>query len=227
MADEKTVAIIVPFLNEKKALPLLLAALLRLQPQELIFVDGGSNDGSDEWLRGCSKGQFSVLSSAPGRAQQMNRGASVANAEILLFLHADTHLPDTAMIEVQKGSWGRFDVRFSDNRHPNSLTLSLVEAMINLRSRLSGVATGDQAMFVRRDLFNRVGGFSDIPLMEDVALSKSLKRIHKPYCSRAKVDTSARRWKKNGIWKTVLLMWALRCAYFFGIPADYLKRFYH
>lgn len=227
MADEKTVAIIVPFLNEKKALPLLLAALLRLQPQELIFVDGGSNDGSDEWLRGCSKGQFSVLSSTPGRAQQMNRGASVANSEILLFLHADTLLPDTAMIEVQQGSWGRFDVRFSDNRHPNSLALSLVEAMINLRSRLSGVATGDQAMFVRRDLFNRVGGFSDIPLMEDVALSKSLKRIHKPYCSRAKVGTSARRWKENGIWKTVLLMWALRCAYFFGIPAGYLKRFYH
>lgn len=226
MADEKSVAVIVPFLNEMQALPSLVEALLRLGPQQIIFVDGGSNDGGMEWLSAQSSARVKVVSCAAGRAQQMNYGAGLATAEILVFLHADTRLPEQAMTEVQKGVWGRFDIRFSDNHSPKRLSLAVVQRMINLRSRLSNVATGDQAMFVRRCLFEKVNGFDNIPLMEDVQLSKTLKQLHAPYCSSFKVLTSARRWKTGGVWRTIVLMWFLRFAYLIGVSPERLSRLY-
>jgi rSAM/selenodomain-associated transferase 2 len=147
----------------------------------------------------------------------MNAGAAACPAEVLLFLHADTALPEQADALVRRATrdasaWGRFDVRIDSP----SRALRLVEHMMNLRSRWTGIATGDQAMFVRRDLFDQVGGFPDLPLMEDIALSRLLKRHGRPACLRERVITSARRWERHGVWRTVLLMWRLRAAYFLG-----------
>jgi len=221
-----SIAVIVPILNERKALPKLLAALLRTGADEVILVDGGSTDGSVEWLTQELNEDIKLLSASPGRAQQMNKGAQVAKSDILLFLHADTSLPSGALDEVVKASWGRFDLEFFDNQSPKSKTLDLVAWMINLRSRFTGVATGDQAIFIRRDLFEQIGGFDAFPLMEDVAISKKLRIIAAPYCSKLKVRTSARRWKKNGIWKTIVLMWGMRLAFFMGVDPDRLNQFY-
>jgi rSAM/selenodomain-associated transferase 2 len=156
----------------------------------------------------------------------MNAGAACASGDVLLFLHADTRLPHEAdqMIcgELQHSgrTWGRFDVQFSGGALP------LIAAAMNLRSRLTGIATGDQAMFVTRTVFEKVGGFREIPLMEDIALSKKLKRLSRPLCLRAKVTTSARRWQTRGIVRTVMLMWRLRLAYYFGATPDRLARLY-
>ena len=215
-----------PLLNEMQALPTLVAALLRINASELIIVDGGSEDGSRQWLEQNQRAGFLFVNSAPGRALQMNAGAARASSSTLLFLHADTVLPNGALNELHKKSWGRFDIEFTDNHSPRFRLLDIVARMINLRSRLSGVATGDQALFVNRSLFEQVGGFPNIPIMEDIALSKLLKQRAKPHCSRLKVRTSARRWRQNGLYKTILLMWALRLAYFFGVPAEILKKFY-
>jgi len=209
-----------------QALPNLLAALLRINASELIIVDGGSEDGSSQWLENNQQKEFILVKSAPGRALQMNAGAAHASSDILLFLHADTTLPIGALDEVHDKSWGRFDIEFADNQSPRSLLLDIVAKMVNWRSRLSGVATGDQALFVNKSLFNKVGGFPNIPLMEDVALSKLLKQQAKPHCLRLKVQTSARRWQKNGVCKTIFLMWALRFAYYVGVPPKSLKKFY-
>lgn len=219
-------AVIVPLLNEIKALPILLAALCRLEANELLLVDGGSCDGSVEWLADQQRGQFKLLNSKGGRAAQMNKGASVASSDVLLFLHADTTLPEQALSEIGHGRWGRFDIDFHDKHRANSLTLSLVEFMINARSRLSGIATGDQAIFVERTLFEQIGGFEPIAIMEDVALCKRLKTIERPFCSKLKVRTSARRWQRKGVWKTIFLMWALRFAYFVGVSPQRLSLFY-
>ncbi len=224
-----TVAVIVPLLNEREALPEIVPALLGSKADELILVDGGSVDGSWEWLQGYAKqnvGPVTLLQTQAGRARQMNAGAQQASAEVLLFLHADTHLPENFLEEVKKEQWGRFDVCFSDNDQPKSLSLSLVQRMMNLRSRISGIATGDQAIFVRRHLFKKVGGYDDIPIMEDVSLSKKLRRVSKPYCSTSLVATSARRWKKYGVWKTIGLMWRLRWSYFFGANPHELAQKY-
>jgi len=147
----------------------------------------------------------------------MNAGAAACPADVLLFLHADTVLPDDADVLVARAlagrrAWGRFDVRIDSPRR----LLRVVAAMMNLRSRWSGIATGDQALFVRHELFERVGGFPELPLMEDVAISRRLKRHGRPACLRARVTTSARRWERHGVWRTILLMWRLRAAYFFG-----------
>lgn len=226
-------AIIVPLLNELAALPGVLKGLNRLGAEQLIFVDGGSKDGSYEWLQkhvttqnGGNAERIVLRVKDAGRARQMNAGAARATADILLFLHADTQMPDNALEDIRQARWGRFDVAFSDNRSPYSRTLAVVEYMINLRSRLSGVATGDQAIFVQRALFEQVGGFAAIPIMEDVALSKKLKRVVPPYCAKLRVQTSARRWKQHGIWRTILLMWALRLAYALGVSPKRLQRFY-
>ncbi|WP_107851754.1 TIGR04283 family arsenosugar biosynthesis glycosyltransferase [Oceanimonas marisflavi] len=206
-----TLSIIIPALNEASALPATLAAL----PDhcEVILVDGGSTDGTGqlaERLGAC------VITSPPGRARQMNAGAAIAQGEHLLFLHADTLLPDQAPLLIanalQHRCWGRFDVRLI-GQHP---MLAVIARLMNLRSRLSGIATGDQAMFMRKNTFMAVGGFPEQPLMEDIALSKRLGQLGPPACLRQRVCTSGRRWEQHGVWRTIWLMWRLRFAYWRG-----------
>ena len=210
-------AIVIPVLNEGERLR---AALLDLQPYrqrgaQIVVVDGGSHDNT---LQIAQAHADLALQAPRGRAAQMNAGAAACDAQLLLFLHADSHLPLKADALVQQACgnshrWGRFDVRIDSP----ALMLRIVGGAMNLRSRWTGIATGDQAMFVCRDLFNVVGGFADIPLMEDIALSKVLKQQGgPPACLRLRVNTSARRWEQHGVWRTIWLMWRLRAAYFFG-----------
>ena len=219
-------AIVAPVLDEAATLAPWLDALqpLRRRGAALVVVDGGSRDATMDIARA----RADVVLEAPrGRAAQMNAGAAAARADVLLFLHADTRLPEGADALVLEAlargrGWGRFDVRI-DTRRP---LLRVVARAMNARSRLTGIATGDQALFVRRDLFDAVGGFPEIPLMEDIALSRVLKRHGRPACLRAQVLTSARRWERHGAWKTILLMWRLRAAYFFGAdPARLALRY--
>jgi rSAM/selenodomain-associated transferase 2 len=169
-----------------------------------------------------------VVAAPRGRARQQNAGAAAATGDVLLFLHADTRLPPdadariAAALAAPGACWGRFDVRLT-GRAP---LLRLVERLISLRSRLTGIATGDQAIFVRRDTFQAIGGFPDQPLMEDVALSRALRRIARPACLREAVLTSSRRWETRGIWRTIVLMWRLRLAYALGAdPAELARRY--
>jgi rSAM/selenodomain-associated transferase 2 len=219
-------SIVVPVLNEADGIEAALLALapLRDRGAEVIVVDGGSADGT---LARATPLATRVLAAPRGRASQMNAGAAAARGEALVFLHADTRLPPNADAMVTEAltcsgrAWGRFDVQFNGGRLP------LIARMMNLRSRLSGIATGDQAMFVRRDAFERAGGFPPIALMEDIALSTRLKRLSPPLCLPARVTTSPRRWLENGVTRTVLLMWRLRLAYVLGIHPDTLARAYH
>jgi rSAM/selenodomain-associated transferase 2 len=203
---------VVPVLNEAAGIRAALEALapLRGQGHEVIVVDGGSDDGTADLARPlCDR----VIVAPRGRALQMNAGAREAGGEVLVFLHADTALPpDAAEVVAQSMKhhvWGRFDVEI-EGRHP---MLKVVAWSMNLRSRLTGIATGDQAIFVRRDAF---AGFPGIPLMEDVAFSKAMKRRGSPACLRSRVRTSGRRWETRGVLRTVALMWRLRLAYALG-----------
>lgn len=219
-------SIIVPALNEAGGIGACLAALqaLRHRGAEIILVDGGSTDDT------CARVRAQVdqlLHSASGRAMQMNTGAAAATGEVLVFLHADTFLPAHAD-HILAGcasalTWGRFDVRLDDH-HP---AFRLIETLMNLRSRLTGIATGDQAMFVGRRLFALAGGFPVIPLMEDVRLSKTLRRYRRPLCLRPPVVSSSRRWRQHGIAATVVRMWCLRLAHTLGVPPEQLARHYH
>ncbi|HEY3326400.1 MAG TPA: TIGR04283 family arsenosugar biosynthesis glycosyltransferase [Novimethylophilus sp.] len=222
------VSVIMPALNEAEAIVNTLAALqpLRATGHAVIVVDGGSTD--DTILRARPLAD-TIIASPRGRSRQMNAGAACATGDILLFLHADTCLPDDAVHAVLDGlassgkAWGRFDVRLS-GRHP---LLRVVERMMNRRSRLTGIATGDQAIFVHREAFRAVGGFPEIPLMEDIALSRTLKkRFGTPLCLSTPVATSSRRWEEHGILRTILLMWKLRLAYFMGASPERLARQY-
>jgi len=210
-------SIIVPCLNEAEGICDMLAALapLRARGAEVIVVDGGSTDGTAE----CAAPHADCVIGAPrGRAAQMNAGAARARNEILLFLHADTLLPESADALIVEGlkrsrrGWGRFDVAISGS-HP---LLRVVAWLMNVRSRLTGIATGDQAIFTTRSLFTAAGGYPSIALMEDIALCKQLKRFGPPLCLRHRLTASGRRWEKHGVVRTILLMWRLRLAYWLG-----------
>ena len=228
-ASSPQLSIIVPTLNEASTILVQANALYQFVKRgcEIILVDGGSIDGTVEIARSVLA---NVVLAPRGRASQMNAGARIAKGDTLLFLHADTSLPPSADFLVAKALarserlWGRFDVRIS----PATPLLNIVACAMNLRSRLSGIATGDQAIFVRRSTFAAVGGFPDIPLMEDIAFSKIMKSFSRPICLGNPVITSARRWSKHGVVRTILLMWRLRLAYFFGSdPHDLVKRYHY
>lgn len=222
-------SIIIPVLNEAEGLPSLFGHLASLRDSEVIVVDGGSKDDSRQAaLRAGAR----VSCSERGRARQMNAGAAIAQGDILLFLHADTALPLSAeqAIEtaIRRGgraneyAWGRFDVCIAG--HP--FMLRVIAYLMNWRSRLTGIATGDQAMFMTRRAFESVGGFPDQPLMEDVEMSKRLLALSKPICLADRVVTSGRRWEAHGVWRTIWLMWRLRWAYWRGADAAELARWY-
>lgn len=222
----KPVSIIVPVLNESALLPDLLAHLVDFSQRcEIVIVDGGS---TDDTVPQCARAGFNVIRSERGRARQMNVGARATHGEILLFLHADTRLPERAdqliiqTFERTRHQWGHFDVDITGT----AALLPVIAFMMNMRSRLTGIATGDQAVFVRRSTFEAAGGFPDQPLMEDIELSRRLKRLSAPICLTDKVVTSGRRWETRGVWRTILLMWRLRLAYALGVSAEELAKQY-
>jgi rSAM/selenodomain-associated transferase 2 len=222
-----SLSIIIPVLNEAANIVCALEALasLRARGAEIIVVDGGS---ADETAALAAPIADRVLASARGRAMQMNAGAAAARGDVLLFLHADTRLPPDADKLVLDGLaqtkcvWGRFDVAI-DGAHP---LLPVVAAFMNARSRLTGIATGDQAVFVTRMAFDAIGGFPDIALMEDIEFARRLKRVSRPLRLHARVTTSGRRWESRGVLRTIFLMWRLRLAYFFGAAPEALERRY-
>jgi len=221
------ISIIVPTLNEAEGVAATLAALapLRARGHEVIVVDGGSSDRTLALSRG---GADRVVSAPRGRASQMNAGAALSRGEVLVFLHADTRLPENADARILQRlatsgrKWGRFDVLIKGE----SRLLPVVAFFMNLRSRATGIATGDQAIFARRDAFERAGRFPPLELMEDIALSRALKRISRPLCLADKAVTSGRRWERRGVLRTVFLMWWLRLRFFLGAAPASLARFY-
>ncbi|HEX8274129.1 MAG TPA: TIGR04283 family arsenosugar biosynthesis glycosyltransferase [Longimicrobiaceae bacterium] len=225
----RRISLVVPALDEAAGIAATLAPLqaLRARGHEVLVVDGGSTDGTPELATPLAD-RVVRSERGRGRARQQNAGAREARGDVLLFLHADTRLPPDADRLVLDGlarsgrGWGRFDVRLT-GRAP---MLRVVERMISLRSRVGGIATGDQAIFVRREWFRDAGGFPEIPLMEDVALSRALLRRGRPLCLREPVLTSSRRWETRGIWRTILLMWRLRLEYWLGADPERLAARY-
>lgn len=222
------ISVIIPVLNEAILIGKTLSALqlLRQAGHEVIVVDGGSDDATLSLSKPYAD---RLIQGSRGRSRQMNEGAKSANHEVLLFLHADTLLPERADrlilegMEKRKSSWGRFDAKLS-GKGP---LFRVIEFLMNWRSRLSHIATGDQAIFVKKDLFRSVEGFPEIDLMEDIALSKMLKNHSRPLCLRQTVLTSSRRWEENGFLRTILLMWLLRLAYFFRTDPSRLAKLYY
>ena len=219
-------SIVMPALNEAAGIEATLQALqeLRVRGVELVLADGGSSDATQTLAR---LWVDAVVDAPRGRASQMNAGAARARADALLFLHADTRLPplgDVLVLQALAGAacWGRFDVRIEGR----PWMLRVVAALMNLRSRASGIATGDQAIFVTREAFERVGGFPVQPLMEDIEISRRLKRLGRPACLGARVCTSGRRWEQRGVWRTIVLMWRLRWRYWRGESAAQLAQAY-
>ncbi len=221
------ISVVIPVLNEADRIAATLAALapLRDRGHEVIVVDGGSSDGTATLAR---RAADRVASAPRGRSSQMNAGAALAQGEVLVFVHADTRLPEDADARVLQGlaasdrAWGRFDVRIEGA----SVFLPVIAFFMNLRSRATGIATGDQAIFIRRETFERAGRFPPLELMEDIALSRSLKRVSPPLCLADKAVTSGRRWERRGVLRTVLLMGWLRLAFFFGAAPAKLARLY-
>lgn len=226
-ADSPAISVIVPVLNEARYIVEMLRTLqeMRFRGLEIIVADGGSTDGTAAL---CAPLVDRVIVAARGRASQMQAGAQQAHGAVLWFLHADTRVPAdadraiAAALAPGERLWGRFDAGFPEE----GVWLCAVAALMNLRSRLTGIATGDQGIFVTRELFERVNGYPQIPLMEDIALSQRLKRHSQPACLHDRVITSARRWEKHGTLRTILAMWTLRLAYFLGVSPARLARFY-
>jgi rSAM/selenodomain-associated transferase 2 len=221
----RRLTIVVPVLDEAAIIIGALRALepLRARGAEIIVVDGGSRDGTP---RLAAPFADRVIAAPRGRGAPMNAAAALGTGDSLLFLHADTALPEDAdgliAAALSRRAWGRFDLRIA-GRHP---FLGVIARMINWRSRLTGIATGDQAIFVTRQTFAAVGGFPDLPLMEDIAMSRRLKRLSRPYCIAVPVVTSGRRWEHHGVWRTIVLMWRLRLAYYLGVaPARLALRY--
>jgi rSAM/selenodomain-associated transferase 2 len=221
------ISAVVPALNEATAIEATLDALapLRGRGGEVIVVDGGSCDTTVQLATAKAD---RVIAAPRGRASQMNAGAAAASGEVLVFVHADTRVPEDADIaiaqalEQNRRVWGRFDTSIDSH----SVLLGFVGWAMSARSRLTGIATGDQAIFVRRDAFESVGGFPAVALMEDVAMSRLLKRRSAPACLPDRVITSARRWEANGVLRTIVLMWWLRLRFFLGASAEELARSY-
>jgi len=217
--------IVVPVLNEAAIVVAALQALapLRARGAEIIVADGFSRDGTAQLA-----GPFAdrVITVPRGRGAPMNAAAALGTGDAFLFLHADTALPDGAdrLIDaaLARRAWGRFDLRIAGS-HP---LLAVIARMMNWRSRLTGIATGDQAIFVTREAFDAVGGFPDLPLMEDIAISRRLKRRCRPFCIATPVVTSGRRWEQNGVLRTILLMWRLRLSYYLGVEPALLAELY-
>lgn len=220
------ISVLIPTLNEANILPaqLLMFEVLAKQA-EVVFCDGGSKDGSLEMLQASS---FHCVQSQAGRAKQMNTAAQYATADVLLFAHVDSQLSTHHLQAIERAMsdksvvGGRFDVRLS-GKHP---MFRVIERMINLRSRWSKISTGDQCQFVRRDVFENMGGFPQQDLMEDIEFSKRLKHLGKVACLREVVETSSRRWEKHGVFKTIGLMWRLRFLYWRGVSTERLAKMY-
>lgn len=217
-------SIIVPTLDEAECVGALLQQLqqLRTRGHEVILVDGGSRDATVTLAEPLVD---KLLITPACRARQMNTGAGAANGQVLWFVHADSVIPDKADVLILKSAgqlWGRFNIHMSGDR----LLLRVVERLMNLRSRITGIATGDQGIFVSRALFKRIGGYTDLPLMEDIDLSKRLKREQRPVCLQNTLTTSSRRWEQKGVVRTILMMWYLRLAWFLGVPATRLASRY-
>jgi len=225
VVQSENLSIIIPALNEAASIATALAALapLRQRGAQVVVVDGGSSDST---LDLAAAGADQTLAAERGRARQMNAGARRATGDVLVFLHADTVLPADADVHIaramERGRWGRFDVAIVGG----SRWLVLVALLMNWRSRMTGICTGDQALFMRRDLFEDLGGFADLPLMEDVEFSRRARRIARPVAIAARAQTSGRRWERRGVCRTILLMWSLRWRYFFGADPDALARRY-
>ena len=241
-----TITVVIPTLNEEAVLPRTLSLTAGLGFDELIVVDGGSHDRTREIVtalrvtRDASPvdpnlppvtrhaSPVTLLTAPPGRARQMNAGGTSSKGDVLLFLHADTSLPSDARQAVERALedpacvGGRFDMRFERD----SGLGWLISRMMNLRSRWTGIATGDQAIFVRRSVFDQLGGYSDLPIMEDVDFTRRLKRIGLIAALQSKVTTSYRRWDTRGPLRTILLMWTLRFLYWIGISPHSLTRLY-
>lgn len=227
-----SIAIIIPTLNEERALPQTLRHLRKQQFNEVIVVDGGSQDQTVSVgrrnLSGLSQEKAQILMADRGRARQMNAGAADVKSDILLFLHADTKLPLNSRPDIERVMenpqcvGGRFDVQFEHDRG----WAWMISRLMNLRSRWSGIATGDQAIFVRREIFEHMGGYADIPLMEDLEFSKRLKHLGEVASLPTKVTTSFRRWEQRGALQTILHMWTLRFLYWVGLSPQTLRQFY-
>lgn len=227
LIDGADVSVIIPTFNEAEIIGSALQRLqvLRQYRIELIIADGGS---SDTTLANITTLVDRVIHAPKGRARQMNAGAAAASGKWLLFLHVDTHLPDdmdqwVAQLRDAMPGWGFFAVKL-DGAH---WLFRCIEFMMNLRSRMTSVATGDQCLFIERSVFEQVGYYPDIPLMEDVAISKKLRATGRALSWRSPITTSCRRWEKNGIWRTIFLMWRLRLAYFLGVSPQVLHRTYY
>jgi rSAM/selenodomain-associated transferase 2 len=224
---KRRLSIIIPALDEAGMIQRTLQSLApaRARGAEVIVVDGGSRDETASIAR---TGANIVLRAPRGRASQLNAGAQAASGDMLLFLHADSQPPpdaDTAVLNAvgtRRKAWGRFDVRIDSDRP----ALRLVAMMMNLRSRVTGIATGDQGIFVTRALFEQAGRFPCQRLMEDIEFSRLAKRICAPCNLRLRIVTSGRRWERDGIWRTIMLMWRLRLAYFLGADPDRLAAAY-
>ena len=227
-----SIAVVIPTLNEERVLSRTLLVVRQLRFDEVVLVDGGSRDRTvsiaQGQLPGLSLAPAQVMVAEPGRARQMNAGAKATRSGVLLFLHADTLLPPETRTEIERVlehptyAGGRFDVRFEDDRG----WARLVSRLMNWRSRWSGISTGDQALFVRRSVFDDLGGFADVPLMEDIDLTRRLKRAGSLAALRAQVTTSFRRWERQGALRTIVQMWLLRFLYWTGVPPHILNRFY-